>query len=73
VVHSESSPSVPKNILAAAKEKRQKLKMKLYIVQYYDKQNSWCVARHSSLARSNHMTLYKAKCCEGAITRAGRR
>ncbi|KAF9483021.1 hypothetical protein BDN70DRAFT_358633 [Pholiota conissans] len=41
VVHADNSPQVPRNILAAAKEKRQKRKVKLYIVQYYDKQNSW--------------------------------
>ncbi|KJA22748.1 hypothetical protein HYPSUDRAFT_185810 [Hypholoma sublateritium FD-334 SS-4] len=41
VVHSDSDPLVPRNILAAAKEKRLKRKVKLYIVQFYDKQNSW--------------------------------
>lgn len=47
VVHSDSDPLVPRNILAAAKEKRLKRRVKLYIVQFYDKQNSWCVASAS--------------------------
>ncbi|KAF8159256.1 hypothetical protein B0H34DRAFT_702732 [Crassisporium funariophilum] len=41
VVHSDDSTDVPGNILQAHKEKRQKRKLKLYIVQFYDKQESW--------------------------------
>ena len=34
---------VPGNILVAHRDKRQKRKIKLYIVQFYDKTSSWCV------------------------------
>ncbi|KAH9479291.1 Peregrin [Psilocybe cubensis] len=41
VVHSDTNSEVPGNILQAHKEKRMKRKIKLFIVQYYDKQASW--------------------------------
>ncbi|KAF4611305.1 hypothetical protein D9613_007262 [Agrocybe pediades] len=41
VVHADSSSNVPSNILKVHKEKKLKRKIKLYIVQYYDKQASW--------------------------------
>ncbi|PPQ79825.1 LOW QUALITY PROTEIN: hypothetical protein CVT25_002979 [Psilocybe cyanescens] len=41
VVHADTNPEVPGNILQVHKEKRLKRKIKLYIVQYYDKQASW--------------------------------
>lgn len=43
MVHADSSPDVPGNILMQHKQKRLKRKIKLYIVQYYDKQSSWLV------------------------------
>ncbi|KIM39576.1 hypothetical protein M413DRAFT_447053 [Hebeloma cylindrosporum] len=41
VVHADTSELVPGNILVDHKEKRQKRKIKLYIVQFYDKTSSW--------------------------------
>ncbi|KAF9528917.1 hypothetical protein CPB83DRAFT_853421 [Crepidotus variabilis] len=41
VVYSESNAQVPKNIMEAHKQKKIRRKIKLFIVQYYDKQNSW--------------------------------
>lgn len=41
VVFSETSPEVPKKVLEAYKLKKQKRKIKLYIVQFYDKLDSW--------------------------------
>jgi len=42
-VHADMNESVPGNILVAHKDKRLKRKIKLYIVQFYDKTSSWCV------------------------------
>ena len=44
-MHSDMNESVPGNILVAHKEKRLKRKIKLYIVQFYDKTSSWCVSQ----------------------------
>ncbi|CAA7265243.1 unnamed protein product [Cyclocybe aegerita] len=46
VVYANENDAVPQNILEAHRIKRQKRKIKLFIVQFYDKQKSWFVVRH---------------------------
>ncbi|CAA7265249.1 unnamed protein product [Cyclocybe aegerita] len=41
VVYANENDAVPQNILEAHRIKRQKRKIKLFIVQFYDKQKSW--------------------------------
>ncbi|KDR80942.1 hypothetical protein GALMADRAFT_241500 [Galerina marginata CBS 339.88] len=41
VIHADTSTAVPPNILESYKDKKQKRKVKLYIVQFYDRQASW--------------------------------
>ncbi|KAJ3502163.1 hypothetical protein NLJ89_g9014 [Agrocybe chaxingu] len=41
VVYATENDAVPQNILEAHRIKRQKRKIKLFIVQFYDKQKSW--------------------------------
>lgn len=41
MVYSETNEQVPRNIFEAHKQMKARRKIKLYIVQYYDKQNSW--------------------------------
>ena len=42
-MHADMNESVPGNILVAHRDKKLKRKIKLYIVQFYDKTSSWCV------------------------------
>ena len=48
VVFKDDNPVIPSNVLSAHTQKRQKRKIKLYIVQFYDKQQSWFVHVSSS-------------------------
>jgi NuA3 HAT complex component NTO1 len=51
VVHADMNESVPGNILVVHRDKRQKRKVKLYIVQFYDKTSSWCVFQSGNLGQ----------------------
>ncbi|KAF8880213.1 hypothetical protein CPB84DRAFT_1792691 [Gymnopilus junonius] len=41
LVYADNNPDVPENILQEHKAKRTKRKIKLFIIQYFDKQKSW--------------------------------